>query len=75
MLSARLQALLAGDRGYHTEYHWASLEQVSPQAALAVIAAQRDQTITQLISAIDAARTPDRPLASALRVTAITAQR
>jgi predicted DNA-binding ribbon-helix-helix protein len=44
-------------------------------AALAVIAAQRDQTITQLIAAIDAARTPDRPLASALRVTALTAHR
>ena len=43
MLTARIQAMLAGDRGYRTEYQWASLEQISPQAALAVIASEDQQ--------------------------------
>ncbi|MGH8231068.1 MAG: monofunctional biosynthetic peptidoglycan transglycosylase [Steroidobacteraceae bacterium] len=43
MLEARLQAWLDHDRGYHTDYHWVSLEQISPQAAIAVIASE-DQT-------------------------------
>jgi monofunctional glycosyltransferase len=43
MLEARIEALRAGDRGYHTDYHWVSLERISPQAAIAVIASE-DQT-------------------------------
>ncbi len=43
MLEARIGALRAGDRRYRTDYHWVSLEQISPQAAIAVIASE-DQT-------------------------------
>jgi monofunctional biosynthetic peptidoglycan transglycosylase len=43
MLSARVEAAWKGDRRYHTEYQWRSLEQISPQAALAVIAAEDQQ--------------------------------
>jgi monofunctional glycosyltransferase len=43
MLEARIAALSAGEKGYRTEYHWVSLERISPQAALAVIASE-DQT-------------------------------
>jgi monofunctional glycosyltransferase len=43
MLQARLDAWRAADRNYHTEYQWVSLEQISPQAAIAVIASE-DQT-------------------------------
>ena len=43
MLEARMEALRAGERGYHTDYHWVSLEHISPQAAIAVIASE-DQT-------------------------------
>lgn len=43
MLEARLWAWLDHDRGYRTDYHWVSLEQISPQAAIAVIASE-DQT-------------------------------
>jgi monofunctional glycosyltransferase len=43
MLTARVQALLEGDRGYRTEYQWVSLEQISPQAAIAVIASEDQQ--------------------------------
>ena len=43
MLAAQLQALLAGERDYHSEYHWVALEQISPQAAIAVIAAEDQQ--------------------------------
>ena len=37
MVEARLAAWRAGVRGYHTEFRWASLEEISPQAAIAVI--------------------------------------
>ena len=40
MLEARWDAFWAGDHSYHTEYHWVSLEQISPQAAVAVIASE-----------------------------------
>jgi monofunctional glycosyltransferase len=40
MLAARVQAMLERDHSYHTEYHWVSLEQISPQAAIAVIASE-----------------------------------
>ena len=40
MLSARLEALLNGEHGYRTEYQWVALEQISPQAAIAVIASE-----------------------------------
>jgi monofunctional glycosyltransferase len=43
MLEARLGALRAGERGYSTRYQWVSLEQISPHAAIAVIASE-DQT-------------------------------
>lgn len=43
MLQARVQALREGDSRYRTDYHWVSLERISPQAAIAVIASE-DQT-------------------------------
>lgn len=43
MLEARIGALRAGEKGYRTDYHWVSLERISPQAAMAVIASE-DQT-------------------------------
>jgi monofunctional biosynthetic peptidoglycan transglycosylase len=43
MLEARLRAARAGERHYRTEYRWVSLERISPEAALAVIASE-DQT-------------------------------
>ena len=41
-------------------------------AALGRMAQTRGQALTALIAAVDATRTPDRPLASALRVFALT---
>lgn len=43
MLEARIEALRAGEKAYHTDYRWVSLERISPQAAIAVIASE-DQT-------------------------------
>jgi len=43
MLEARIGALRARERGYRTDYQWVSLEHISPQAALAVVASE-DQT-------------------------------
>ncbi len=43
MLAARIEALELGDRHYRTEYDWVSLEQISPQAAIAVIASEDQQ--------------------------------
>jgi monofunctional glycosyltransferase len=43
MLGARLQAMFSGQHDYHTEYRWVSLEQISPQAAIAVIASEDQQ--------------------------------
>jgi monofunctional glycosyltransferase len=43
MLEARLEARLSGERGYRTDYQWASLEQISPNAAIAVIASEDQQ--------------------------------
>jgi monofunctional glycosyltransferase len=43
MLGSRLEALLAGEQRYSTDYQWVDLEQISPQAALAVIAAEDQQ--------------------------------
>jgi len=43
MLGARLDALVHGERDYATHYQWVDLEQISPQAALAVIAAEDQQ--------------------------------
>jgi monofunctional glycosyltransferase len=43
MLEASVAAMLAGERGYHTDYQWASLEQISPNAAIAVIASEDQQ--------------------------------
>jgi len=40
MLDAALDASRAGKTNYHTDYRWANLEQVSPHAAVAVIAAE-----------------------------------
>ncbi len=38
MLEARWQAWRDGDPSYATRYEWVPLEEISPQAALAVIA-------------------------------------
>jgi monofunctional glycosyltransferase len=43
MLEARIEALRARDGDYRTDYHWVSLERISPNAAIAVIASE-DQT-------------------------------
>jgi monofunctional biosynthetic peptidoglycan transglycosylase len=43
MLEARIAAWSAGERDYRTHYHWVALEAISPQAALAVIAAEDQQ--------------------------------
>ena len=44
-------------------------------SALAEIAQHRGQSLSALVAAIDAERKPDQPLASALRVQALTAFR
>ena len=43
MLAARVQALELGDHHYRTQYEWVNLEQISPQAAIAVIASEDQQ--------------------------------
>jgi len=43
MLQARIEALRTGDRSYITDYRWVTLEHISPQAAIAVVASE-DQT-------------------------------
>ena len=43
MLSARVEALLSGDRSYRTRYQWADLENISPQMVVAVIASEDQQ--------------------------------
>jgi len=43
MLGAHLEALRAGDHHYRAHYQWVDLEQISPQSALAVIAAEDQQ--------------------------------
>ena len=43
MLEASIAAAFAGEHGYHTDYRWASLEQISPNAAIAVIASEDQQ--------------------------------
>jgi monofunctional biosynthetic peptidoglycan transglycosylase len=43
MLEARAEAISHGEHGYRTRYQWVSLEQISPQAALAVIASEDQQ--------------------------------
>jgi monofunctional biosynthetic peptidoglycan transglycosylase len=43
MLEARAAAWSAGVRDYRTEFKWASLEQISPHVAIAVIAAEDQQ--------------------------------
>ena len=43
MLEAHIEASLAGQRAYHTNYQWVSLEQISPHAAIAVIASEDQQ--------------------------------
>jgi monofunctional biosynthetic peptidoglycan transglycosylase len=40
MVSAEVEAWSAGQRSYHTDYRWVSLEQISPHAAIAVIASE-----------------------------------
>jgi len=40
MITARLEALFSGEHGYHTQYKWVDLEDIAPQAALAVIASE-----------------------------------
>ena len=43
MLEARVAAWRAQQRDYHTDYRWVSLEQISPHAAIAVIASEDQQ--------------------------------
>jgi monofunctional glycosyltransferase len=43
MLQARLGAWRAGQRGYHNDFRWVNLEQISANAAIAVIAAEDQQ--------------------------------
>jgi monofunctional biosynthetic peptidoglycan transglycosylase len=43
MLAARADALFNGERGYRSRYDWVDLEGISPQAAIAVIAAEDQQ--------------------------------
>ncbi len=43
MLGTRMAALASGDHQYTTHYQWVDLEHISPQAALAVIAAEDQQ--------------------------------
>jgi monofunctional biosynthetic peptidoglycan transglycosylase len=43
MLQARLNALSEGDRTYRTDYEWMSLENISPHAAIAVVASEDQQ--------------------------------
>ena len=43
MLGTRIAAFVDGDHTYQTRYQWVDLEQISPQAALAVIAAEDQQ--------------------------------
>src|SRR3569832_57390 len=43
MLENRLTALAEGDRGYRTDYRWVDLENISPNAAIAVIASEDQQ--------------------------------
>ncbi len=40
MLGARIEAAVAGDSTYRTDYQWVSLERISPRAALAVVASE-----------------------------------
>jgi len=43
MLENRLSALSQGDRGYRTGYEWVDLENISPHAAIAVVASEDQQ--------------------------------
>jgi monofunctional biosynthetic peptidoglycan transglycosylase len=40
MVEARVQAWAAQRRDYHTDYQWVTLEQISPHAAIAVVASE-----------------------------------
>jgi len=43
MLEAQVAAWRAHERSYHTQFQWVSLEQISPHAAIAVIASEDQQ--------------------------------
>jgi len=43
MLETRLRATSEGDRAYHADYEWVSLEHISSHAAIAVIASEDQQ--------------------------------
>ncbi len=43
MLEARIGAWRTGERNYRTDFEWVSLEQISPHAAIAVIASEDQQ--------------------------------
>lgn len=43
MVEARVAAWQARERGYYTDFRWVSLEQISPSAAMAVIASEDQQ--------------------------------
>src|SRR5882757_4151153 len=44
MLENRLTALSEGDRTYRTDYEWVDLENISPHAAIAVVASEDQQS-------------------------------
>ncbi|MFT3907505.1 MAG: monofunctional biosynthetic peptidoglycan transglycosylase [Steroidobacteraceae bacterium] len=43
MIEASIDAMTRGERGYQTRYQWVDLEDISPQAAIAVIASEDQQ--------------------------------
>ena len=43
MLETRLTALSEGDQAYRTDYEWVDLENISPHAAIAVVASEDQQ--------------------------------
>lgn len=43
MIEARWHAMTAGEHGYRTDFEWVDLEQISPNAAIAVVASEDQQ--------------------------------
>jgi len=43
MFAARMNAMSEGDRSYRTDYQWVDLENISPHAAIAVVASEDQQ--------------------------------
>jgi monofunctional glycosyltransferase len=43
MIEARWHAMASGEHGYRTDFEWVDLEQISPKAAIAVVASEDQQ--------------------------------